>query len=193
MKKSILLPIIALSAVGITCASVFASQGSTSNQGKNDNTKQTAPYTNHSGKQFGFMERNTKLTDTEKQALESMSNEEKQAFFEKKQKEAIAAQALQESVIDKLLAWTALTSEEEQVRQTMIQERATRKAEQATMKANMEKIKAIQEKKKAGTQLTTEEQTLLDSFPKGHAEWASGHPQFHHEEKQTTQTTESNQ
>ncbi len=71
-----------------------------------------------------------------------------------------------ETVIDKLLAWTALTADEEILRAEIIKERAEMKAKKAEMDAKMTEIKAIMEKKKAGTTLTTEEQAKLDTMKK---------------------------
>lgn len=67
------------------------------------------------------------ITDEEKTALESMTDEEKQAFFESKKEELRARQESHENVIDKLLAWESLTSEEEIIRQEIIQLRTERK------------------------------------------------------------------
>lgn len=99
------------------------------------------------------------LTDAEKTALESMSLTEKQAFFEKKRTEMEAKRDAYEAVIDKLLAGTALTSEEEAIRQEIVKHRAERKAHRATMET-------IRTKLQAGTALTAEEQAIVDSMPK---------------------------
>lgn len=114
----------------------------------------------------GHMGPMQELTDAEKTALESMTDTEKQAFFDKKRAEAETKRDAREAVIDKLLAGTTLTTDEETLRKEIITERAERKAKQAEMKAKMDQIKAIMDKKKAGTTLTTEEQALLDSMPK---------------------------
>ena len=47
---------------------------------------------------------NNALTDEEKTALESMTDEEKQTFFETKRAQQKAKMEARESVIDKLLA-----------------------------------------------------------------------------------------
>lgn len=104
------------------------------------------------------------LTDEEKTALESMTSEERQTFMETKRTEQEAKRESHETVIDKLLAWTSLTSDEETIRQEIIKQRAERKVEMETRKAEMEEMKTIMDKKKAGTTLTTEEQTKLDTF-----------------------------
>lgn len=106
------------------------------------------------------------MTDAEKTAFEAMSPTAKQSYMEKKRTEADARRDAHEVVIDKLLAGTALTADEETLRKTIITERAERKLRHAEMEANRTKIQAILEKKKAGTILTTDEQTLLDSMPK---------------------------
>lgn len=106
------------------------------------------------------------MTDAEKTAFEAMSDTEKQTYMEKKHTEAEAKRDAHEVVIDKLLAGTALTADEETLRKTIITERAERKVKQAEMEVNRTKIQAILEKKKAGTALTADEQTLLDSMPK---------------------------
>jgi len=68
------------------------------------------------------------LTTEEKTALESMTDEEKKAFFETKKAENDAKRTAHENVVDKLLAWEKLTSDEESIRAEIIKERAERKA-----------------------------------------------------------------
>jgi hypothetical protein len=86
----------------------------------------------------------TQLTDAEKTSLESMSDTEKKAFFDKKRLEAEAKKDARETVIDKLLAGTALSSDEETIRAEIIKERSEMKAKKAEFKA----IKTLLEKKK---------------------------------------------
>lgn len=69
------------------------------------------------------------LTTEEKTALESMTDDEKKAFFETKKAENDAKRIAHENVIDKLLSWEKLTAEEEVVRTEIIKERAERKAD----------------------------------------------------------------
>lgn len=107
----------------------------------------------------------TTLTDAEKTALESMTDEQKKAFYETKRAESEAKRTAHEAVIDKLLAGTTLTAEEETIRQEIITARAERKAREVEMQAKREQLKVVLEKKAAGTTLTTEEQALLDSMP----------------------------
>ena len=102
----------------------------------------------------------TELTSAEKTALESMTDTEKKAFFETKQTENEAKKIAHETVIDKLLAGTTLTSDEETVRQEIITQRAEMKAKQVEMDA----MKAILEKQKAGTTLTDDETAKLTAF-----------------------------
>ena len=64
-----------------------------------------------------------------------------------------------EVVVDKLLAGTALTADEEKIRAEIITQRAERKVQK-------EKMDAIRAKLAAGTALTTEEQALVDSMPR---------------------------
>lgn len=118
----------------------------------------------------------SQMTDAEKTAFEAMSDADKKTYMEKKHAEMEAKRDAQEAVIDKPLAGTALTADEETLRQTIITERTAMKAKRAEMKAQMEKLKAILDKKSAGTTLTAEEQTLLNSMPKmGGREGKGGH------------------
>lgn len=78
---------------------------------------------------------------------------------------------LRENVIDKLLSWTTLTTEEEVIRQDIIKERATKKTEMEKRKKEMEEVKVIMDKKRAWTTLTTEEQSKLDSFKMNKKWW----------------------
>ncbi len=118
----------------------------------------------------------SQLTDAEKTALETMTNTEKQAFFEKKRTEMEAKRDAHEAVVDKLLAGTTLTADEEKIRQEIIAHRTEMKAKRAEMEANRTKIQAILEKKKSGATLTTEEQSLLDSMPKMGGRGGNGGP-----------------
>lgn len=109
------------------------------------------------------------ITDEEKTALESMDDEEKKAFFEAKkverkaEKEAKKIERLaHENVIDKLLAWETLTSDEETLRSEIIEKRAERKLQREAREAEMGKIKTIMEKKKAWEDLSEEEEAKLD-------------------------------
>lgn len=104
------------------------------------------------------------LTDEEKTQLESMNDEQKQAFFETKRAEQKAKREARENVIDKLLAGETLTAEEENLRAEIIKERAERKVKMQEMEQKREEMKTIMEKKKAGEELSEEEQTVLDEM-----------------------------
>ncbi len=76
------------------------------------------------------------LTEEEKTALDSMTDDEKKAFFETKKAENDAKRTSHENVIDKLLSWEKLTAEEEVVRAEIIKERSERKTEMEARKLN---------------------------------------------------------
>ena len=165
MKKSILIPV-AIATIGLTGVSVFAATNTTTS------TASTPQHMlegrgGHGGKMM------TELTDAEKTALTTMTTEQKQAFLAQKRAEMEARRTAHETVIDKLLAGQALTAQEETTRQEIIKERAERKTEMTARKAQLEKLKTVLEKQKAGTTLTADEQTLLDSMPH-RGEW-KGH------------------
>ena len=105
-----------------------------------------------------------KLTDEEKTALSSMTDDEKKTFFETKRQEAQALADAKEAVIDKLIAGETLTDSEKVTLETIKTERAEAKAK----KAEMEEIRTILEKQKAGTTLTTDEQAKLTAFEASH-------------------------
>lgn len=112
---------------------------------------------------------NNALTDEEKTALKSMTDEEKQAFFETKRAEQKAKMESRESVIDKLLAWETLTSDEEVVRQEII----TQRAEEKVKRSQMEEVRTLMEKQKNWETLTTEEQEKLDELKIKSSKWKS--------------------
>ncbi|MFA5917150.1 MAG: hypothetical protein WC850_02840 [Candidatus Gracilibacteria bacterium] len=115
------------------------------------------------------------LTDAEKTALTTMTDSEKQTFFETKMTEQKAKMITHENVIDKLLAGQTLTPSEETTKQEIIKERADRKIEMQKRQADMAEIKTILEKKKAGTTLTSDEQAKLDaSRLEGHGKGMRG-------------------
>ncbi|MDD5769722.1 MAG: hypothetical protein PHE25_02040 [Candidatus Gracilibacteria bacterium] len=115
------------------------------------------------GMRGGFLMQDN-LTDAEKTALETMTSDDKRAFFEKKITDEQAKKEAQETVIDKLLAGTTLTADEEIIRTEIIKQRAERKAEMEARKKEIASIKTIIEKKRAGTILTTDEQATFDKF-----------------------------
>lgn len=100
------------------------------------------------------------LTDAEKTALSSMTDAEKKVFFDNKRLELETKRLAKENVIDKLLVWETLTSDEELLKQEIIKERADMKAR----KKEMDEIKAIMEKVKNWEVLTSDEQSKLDAF-----------------------------
>lgn len=171
MNKKILLSSAIIAGMTLIAASSYAASG-TSTTSKNifgkSSLGQARWFGGHMGGPMG-----QQLTDAEKTALESMTDSEKQAFFEKKHTEMQAKMEARETVIDKLLAGTALTTEEEALRKTLITERAEMKAERTKREAEMKQLKAILDKKKAGTTLTTDEQAILENMPK-FSKWNGG-------------------
>jgi hypothetical protein len=126
---------------------------------------------------FGWPE--LQLTESEKTDLESMSDIQKQAFFEKKRTEQDAKMEAREAVIDKKLNDQSLTDAEKLILDDIKKERAAMKIFKEKRKAEMEAIKPILDKKRAGTTLTTDEQAKLDAFeashPKMGEKWPRGH------------------
>lgn len=127
------------------------------------------------------------LTDEEKTSLESMTDEQKQAFFEAKREAEKLKREAKESVIDKLLVWETLTADEEVVKAEIIKERAEQKTKKAEMETKMAAIKVILDKQKAWTTLTTEEQASLDSMKKEH-KWNWSRWDFKNQSKDETST-----
>ncbi|MDD5213611.1 MAG: hypothetical protein PHG82_04265 [Candidatus Gracilibacteria bacterium] len=80
----------------------------------------------------------TQLSDAEKTALTTMTADQKKAFFDAKMTDVKAKAEAKETVIDKLLAGTALTADEETLRQEIIKDRAAMKAQKTAMDANMQ-------------------------------------------------------
>ncbi len=104
------------------------------------------------------------LTAEEKTALESMTDAQKKVFFDTKMQNEKANMDKEESVIDKLLAWSTLTSDEEIVRQELIKQRAERKVEMQARKTEMDAMKVVFDKKASWQTLTSDEQAKLDKF-----------------------------
>lgn len=98
---------------------------------KSETTFKTRWMGERRGGWFGHLEN---LTDAEKTALTSMTDEQKKAFFETKKTQMEAIRTARENVIDKLLAWTTLTQEEENIRAEIITQRAEMKVEMEEMK-----------------------------------------------------------
>ena len=127
---------------------------------------------------LGFMWK-MNLTDEQITEVESMTTEEKQAFFEEIRSEKELEREARETVIDKLLAWETLTSEEEEIRQDIITKRAEMKAAKEEMELKREEMKLVMEKYRNGKELTTEETELMNSFKwnkmgKGKMRWHMG-------------------
>lgn len=104
------------------------------------------------------------LTDAEKTALESMSEDEKHTFFETKRAQMEAKMEAREAVIDKKLNDEPLTDAEKTILAEIKTQRAEMKAKRAEHKAAFEAIKPVLEKKKAGETLTSEEASQLADF-----------------------------
>lgn len=100
------------------------------------------------------------LTDEEKTQLESLSDEEKQAFFETKRAEQEAKMEARETVIDKLLNSETLTDADK----VIVAEIKAERAEQKERKLQAEELRTLFEKSKNWETLTTDEQAKLDEF-----------------------------
>nr|MDD3720668.1 hypothetical protein [Candidatus Gracilibacteria bacterium] len=118
--------------------------------------------TNVEGFKRGF--NGVELTDAEKTALQSMTAEQKKAFFENKMTTEKAKRDAKETVIDKLLAGQSLTADEETIRQEIIKERADRKTQMQERETKFQAIRAVLEKNKNGETLTADEQAMLDNL-----------------------------
>lgn len=114
------------------------------------------------GKRSGFVH----LTEEEKLALESMTDEEKQVFFAEKKSEMEAQKEAHKQVIDKLIAGETLTEEEELIRVELL----TRFEDEDNNHPERRDGGDIIAKLVAGEILTTEEQTQLTEMQEKHAE-----------------------
>lgn len=143
MNKSIIIGGALITGMTLAVASTFAATstttGTTSTTSSLKSFVQSMGEGGHGGHGMGGPMM-SEMTDAEKTAFEAMSDTEKKTYMETKRTETKAKRDAQESVIDKLLAGTALTSSEETLRQTIITERAERKIKQAEMEANRTKI-----------------------------------------------------
>ena len=169
MKRSILISSVLIAGLSLAAVGTYAASGMTTTTGTVGMSMSKMARGEGFGHKMGGpggMRALADMTDAEKTAFESMSNAEKKTFMEKKFAEMQVQRDAREAVIDKLLAGTALTADEETLRQTIITDRAAHKVKEAQMKAKMEQIQAILAKKQAGTTLTTDEQALLQSMPK---------------------------
>ncbi len=111
------------------------------------------------------------LTDDEKAAIDSMTDDEKREFFEAKRTEHKASRDAKETVIDTLLAWDALSTDQETLRAEIISERAERKIKQVERETQREEMKALFDKKKAWEDLTDWEIAQLEEFKSKHKGW----------------------
>jgi hypothetical protein len=167
MKKSILITSAVAGTIGLLAAvSTFAATGTSGTMSTTNVVNKVARAFGGEHGMRGGMGPMSQMTDAEKTAFEAMSDADKKTYIEKKRIEMEAKHDASEAVIDKLLAGTALITDEETLRKEIITERTARKVERAQMKAKMEQMKVIFDKKKAGTALTADEQKLLDSMPK---------------------------
>lgn len=126
---------------------------------------------------FGWPE--TQLTDSEKTTLESMTDAQKQAFFEKKRLEQETKMEAREIVIDKKLNDQPLTDAEKLILEDIKKERTAMKALKEKRKAEMEVMKPILDKKRVGTTLTAYEQAKLDAFEASHPKLGEKWPRWH--------------
>lgn len=111
------------------------------------------------------------LTDDEKTALESMTDDEKKAFFDTKREEKEAEREAHENVIDKVLAWDSLTSEEEAIKNEIIEKRAEREVEREARETERAEMEPIFEKLKNSEELSDTEQVKLDEFKADRQGW----------------------
>lgn len=146
-----LFPVTAVSLLG---AQAFAAEA-TPSVAAPANT-QSAPMMGMKGMHGGP---HSQLTDAEKTALESMSETEKKAFFEKKMTEQRAKMDAQNAVIDKLLNGESLTNADKVI-VTQI------KAERAKMKEMRAKMDVIRTKLQNNETLTADEQATMDAHKK---------------------------
>ena len=128
------------------------------------------------GFKWGWFKNN--LTDTEKKSLDSMTDEQKKAFFSKKMEEQIkvmeknkADRDLKEWVIDTLLAWWTLTTEQQALRTEIIKERADRKKDMIEHESQMKEIKTIIDKKNTWAELTSDEKLKIENMKDFKREW----------------------
>lgn len=122
---------------------------------------------------------NEKLTDSEKEKLKTMSETERQSFFENKRKEFQAKRESREAVIDKLVNWEVLTDVDKKIIEEIKIDRAEVKKQRSEMelkmkeqKAKMTEIQPLLEKVKKWETLTAEEKAkLYDTMSKMKWSW----------------------
>ncbi len=158
----------------------------------------------HKGHQFGKRKGLKNLTEDEKLALESMSDEERKAFFQQKKEEKKANKEASKAVLDALIAGETLSADQEANRLEMLAKieegkhqrnnadiiakilawDALSEAEQIELQEMQEKkaereaqkalLEPIKAKLDAGEELTDDEQSLLDEA-KSQKKWKRGH------------------
>lgn len=114
------------------------------------------------GKRSGF----GNLTEEEKTALESMSDEEKQAFFEEKKAQMQAERQAEKAVIDKLIGGESLTADEEALRLELLAKFESEDTDGKDRRGGGDIIAKLL----AGDELTDEEQTQLEQMQAKKAE-----------------------
>jgi len=118
----------------------------------------------HSGEKFGKRKGLKNLTDDERLALESMSNEQKQAFFAEKKAEMTAQKEAGKAVVDKLINGESLTADEEATRLELLAKIEERSGSHS--KPGAEVIAKVL----AGDELTDEDQATLAEMQEKRAE-----------------------
>lgn len=111
------------------------------------------------------------LTAEEKTALESMTTEEKTAFYAKKRavrKSEMEARKAEreahEAVIDRLLNWEKLTTDEQAILEQIKIKRAERKALSIANEVKMQEMQTIMDKKMNWWTLTEDEKAKLEEL-----------------------------
>ena len=112
------------------------------------------------------------LTDDEKTALESMSDDAKKTFFDAKKAEKTAQKQANKSVIDSLIAGETLSADQETTKATMIAKIAERSATGNDMKLKRGGSEVIS-KLLNGETLSDEDSAELATMQEKHAERAA--------------------
>ncbi len=116
----------------------------------------------HGGKRKG----GANLTDEEKTALESMSDEEKQTFFADKKAQMNAEKEASRAVVAKLINGESLTSAEETIRGELLVKLESRTSEGKELREGS----ALIIKVLAGDELTSEDEAALAEKQEKHAQ-----------------------
>jgi len=128
----------------------------------NADTNSNETKKNKHGKRKWF----TSLTDAEKLSLESMSDDEKKAFFTGKKEEKAAEREVTQAIMSKLFNGEDITVDERATLQAKQAEHEAKHADKPERTENSEKAgyKAVVAKLIAGENLTADEQTVLDEI-----------------------------